>query len=138
MVTLGYTGLRYARLSSVWLVFLTVASSHCLLIDKPSIYRYQYLSRRCASCKLTFRHNFLSGFYLEWAEWSTCTQTCGGGTRSRARSHSCNKPVDISREKCNTRPCAYWGGWTNYGPCSVSCGIGTRVRKFSITIKLLG
>ena len=35
--------------------------------------------------------NNLDGGYSEWTQWSACSLTCGGGTRSRSR--TCDNPA---------------------------------------------
>lgn len=75
---------------------------------------------------------FIKGDYLEWTQWTECSKECGFGTRSRSRSHSCNKPDMTENDVCNERRCPYFGGWSNYGPCSTSCGEGKRVCLFQV------
>ncbi|MGH0146091.1 UNVERIFIED_CONTAM: hypothetical protein FKN15_035149 [Acipenser sinensis] len=77
-----------------------------------------------------------------YGSWGECTQTCGGGTRTRRvicqlsndqrlNDHNCeilDKPPD--REQCNMHPCPGSVSW-HRGPwklCSVSCGKGTKHR----------
>ena len=41
----------------------------------------------------------------QWTQWSSCTVSCGGGTRFRAR--MCGQQDCPSQEQnCNTQPCA--------------------------------
>uniref|UniRef100_A0AAY4EBT9 A disintegrin and metalloproteinase with thrombospondin motifs 20 n=1 Tax=Denticeps clupeoides TaxID=299321 RepID=A0AAY4EBT9_9TELE len=74
--------------------------------------------------------------------WGECTQTCGGGRRTRLvvcqrpsgqqlSDHSCDvldKPSDV--EPCSTHPCPGSTSWHRrpWNPCSVTCGRGTKQR----------
>ena len=51
-------------------------------------------------------------FLSEWAAWGTCTQTCGGGSRSRVRTCVNGGPTDSGclenlreEEVCNEQVC---------------------------------
>ncbi|KAG7454736.1 hypothetical protein MATL_G00262940 [Megalops atlanticus] len=77
-----------------------------------------------------------------YGSWGECTQTCGGGRRTRLvvcqrpggqrlSDHSCDvldKPVDM--EQCNTQPCPGSVSWHRrpWKPCSVTCGKGRTQR----------
>ncbi|XP_046889139.1 A disintegrin and metalloproteinase with thrombospondin motifs 20 [Hypomesus transpacificus] len=77
--------------------------------------------------------------------WGECTQTCGGGRRSRLVlcqrpngqrliDHSCDvldKPPDM--EQCNQQPCPGNVSWQRrpWKLCSVSCGQGTKQREIA-------
>ncbi|XP_076816382.1 uncharacterized protein LOC143462201 [Clavelina lepadiformis] len=72
-----------------------------------------------------------------WEEWSTCSKTCGDGSRSKKRICKNGKSGDPGclgtfsmSENCNTDPCPTWETWYPWSACSVSCagGIQTRVR----------
>ncbi|EPT30283.1 microneme protein MIC2 [Toxoplasma gondii ME49] len=87
----------------------------------------------------------------EWAAWSDCTVTCGGGNRHRVRNAlppglgSQNGESDESlvsklwpgtdlrqEEACNTSPCpinATCGQFEEWSTCSVSCGGGLKTRS---------
>ncbi|XP_041966432.1 A disintegrin and metalloproteinase with thrombospondin motifs 20-like [Alosa sapidissima] len=74
--------------------------------------------------------------------WGECTQTCGGGRRTRLvvcqrpsgqrlNDHNCDvldKPPDV--EPCNLQPCPGSVSWHRrpWKPCSVTCGRGTKQR----------
>ncbi|XP_066028698.1 coadhesin [Pocillopora verrucosa] len=91
----------------------------------------------------------IDGGYTEWSEWSECTATCGGGSRSHSR--TCTNPSpknkgktcieqdlgpDMESEQCNTRDCPIPGGytgWSEWGECSVTCGGGVQTRKRTCT-----
>lgn len=54
--------------------------------------------------------------WADWAEWSTCTLTCGSGTRTRNRIHGTSEEEESQQAACNTDSC----------PCdlySLSCGV---------------
>lgn len=73
-----------------------------------------------------------------WTEWSTCSETCGGGEQTRTRTVDVPAqfggrvcpPLSETRE-CNDFDCPVdcevsdWGAWTD---CSETCGGGTRLR----------
>lgn len=84
----------------------------------------------------------------EWAEWSPCSATCGGGHRARSRrSVHCSErresarmpthPRAWRREPCAVRQClpnceaAMWSDWS---ACSAQCGLGRQVRRRSPSI----
>ena len=63
-----------------------------------------------------FLFDLVDGGYSEWEEWSDCSVTCGGGTRTRYR--QCTNPVPqhggkdcedleppTETEECNSNEC---------------------------------
>uniref|UniRef100_A0A7S4VRZ9 Spondin-like TSP1 domain-containing protein n=1 Tax=Alexandrium monilatum TaxID=311494 RepID=A0A7S4VRZ9_9DINO len=80
-----------------------------------------------------------------WGEWSTCSKSCGGGQRERARKvltlpSNGGKPCDseltvtapCNAEACEMEDCldCVWGDWAEWGDCS-GCN-GERFRHRSI------
>jgi len=60
-----------------------------------------------------FKAHFVDCAWNPWAEWSPCTERCGGGTRQRSRVHSTTKTilscqaavVEDESEPCNEQQC---------------------------------
>ncbi|XP_061197855.1 SCO-spondin-like isoform X2 [Saccostrea echinata] len=87
----------------------------------------------------------INGKFSEWSTWSTCSRTCGGGTKTKSR--ECNNPIPAfggenctgpfhKSTDCNTLPCQIDGGlsmWSEWTICSVSCGGGVQLRNRSCT-----
>uniref|UniRef100_A0A3P9NYB7 ADAM metallopeptidase with thrombospondin type 1 motif 20 n=1 Tax=Poecilia reticulata TaxID=8081 RepID=A0A3P9NYB7_POERE len=77
--------------------------------------------------------------------WGECTQTCGGGRKTRLvvcqrpsgqrlNDYNCDvldKPPDV--EQCNLQSCPGAASWHRrpWKPCSVSCGRGTKQREIA-------
>ncbi|KAK0406788.1 hypothetical protein QR680_018807 [Steinernema hermaphroditum] len=80
----------------------------------------------------------IKGQWGTWSLWTTCTDTCGGGTRQRARACNINGRCDgeaVERVTCGTDACPaipntdpQWTEWTSWNQCSVSCGRGSQAR----------
>uniref|UniRef100_A0A8C9N119 Adhesion G protein-coupled receptor B3 n=1 Tax=Serinus canaria TaxID=9135 RepID=A0A8C9N119_SERCA len=77
---------------------------------------------------------------LEWAQWSTCSVTCGQGSQVRTRTcvspygTHCSGPLRESRVCNNTALCPVHGVWEEWSPwslCSFTCGRGQRTRTRS-------
>ena len=84
----------------------------------------------------------IHGNYSQWTKFSTCSSSCGNGTKTRTR--NCTNPLPQHGGKncsiyghhtqvfpCNTHPCPIHGNYTQWGTfshCSQSCGNGTKHR----------
>ncbi|QIG59935.1 thrombospondin type-1 domain-containing protein 7A isoform X8 [Dishui Lake phycodnavirus 4] len=80
-----------------------------------------------------------------WGEWGECSQSCGGGMKSRT--YAVTTPASgggqacpatngqIEETACNTQPCPIncVGDWGQWGACSASCGGGEQTRTFTQT-----
>uniref|UniRef100_A0A665X761 ADAM metallopeptidase with thrombospondin type 1 motif 20 n=1 Tax=Echeneis naucrates TaxID=173247 RepID=A0A665X761_ECHNA len=81
--------------------------------------------------------------------WGECTQTCGGGRKTRLvvcqrpngqrlNEYNCDildKPPDM--EQCNLQPCPGSASWHRrpWKPCSVTCGPGTKKREIACVLQ---
>lgn len=72
------------------------------------------------------------GVWGTWGNYSDCTQTCGGGVKTRSRSciggvvggPGC-KESNQEESICNSNQCpGKWSDWVLSGLCSVTCGDG--------------
>jgi len=85
----------------------------------------------------------LHGAWGVWTSWTTCTKSCGTGSRSRTR--QCNNPAPINggntcsgasseTSACNAHCCpvnGLWSTWTSWSRCSKTCGTGSQTRTRS-------
>ena len=71
-----------------------------------------------------------------WSEWTSCTTTCGGGTRKKTREcvytrgtvdNDCLEQLEIS-ESCGEEVCPVYTEWTEWTECTRTCGGGTKRR----------
>ncbi|XP_042889225.1 thrombospondin type-1 domain-containing protein 4-like [Penaeus japonicus] len=88
----------------------------------------------------------------EWkvVGFSSCTETCGGGTQTTRvvcvkrkkgnevpAKHCADHPKPPEETvRCNLRPCPAEWVPEEWGPCSVSCGLGVQTRSLSCKIRL--
>lgn len=84
-----------------------------------------------------------------WSAWSTCTASCGFGTKSRSRTVTTAAahggkgcPLLSDEQSCNTHTCPIdcvysdWHAWTG---CSTTCGSGEQARfRFVLGKALFG
>eukprot|EP00930_Biecheleria_cincta_P087800 TRINITY_DN77039_c0_g1_i1.p1 TRINITY_DN77039_c0_g1~~TRINITY_DN77039_c0_g1_i1.p1 ORF type:complete len:1382 (-),score=243.87 TRINITY_DN77039_c0_g1_i1:209-4354(-) len=79
----------------------------------------------------------------DWADWSSCSNTCGEGNQGRTRKVgveadfgglACTGNTQQSRS-CSDKPCPVhcaWKDWSEWTTCSSSCGQGQHSRTRSI------
>uniref|UniRef100_H2ZIH0 Peptidase S1 domain-containing protein n=1 Tax=Ciona savignyi TaxID=51511 RepID=H2ZIH0_CIOSA len=75
-----------------------------------------------------------------YGSWSSCSRTCGGGTRTRSRGCSngnvgqdgCPTSGATQSQLCNTQACQSaqptWSDFGSWSGCSTTCGVGSRSR----------
>jgi|GEM_PF-968960 len=119
-------------------------------IDRKGLSVNSALSVRCilgSSC--TPVDGGVSGWgdWYDVTEWSECSESCGGGerTKTQRRDRTCTNPIPSCggndcveplsetrtiTETCNAQPCCtpVNGGWSAWSACSVACGGGIQTR----------
>ncbi|XP_069586533.1 SCO-spondin-like [Ranitomeya imitator] len=82
----------------------------------------------------------LDGHWGVWTSWTSCSVSCGEGTKTRFR--QCDSPVPqngghdcVGNPKderyCQISSCPEldpWSDWSSWLPCSMSCGGGEQIR----------
>ncbi|XP_073720146.1 SCO-spondin isoform X2 [Misgurnus anguillicaudatus] len=77
------------------------------------------------------------GNWGSWGPWSSCSNSCGAGTKSRQRrctpedSDRYCRGESIQRQQCYSTACpvdGYWLPWVTWSNCSAGCG-GVEVRR---------
>ena len=81
----------------------------------------------CVSCT-----SDVCGKQFVWSTWSSCSVTCGNGTRGRKREFRWTQDnrieEDIETETCaEIDTCPHWTEWTEYGLCSALCKSGSAI-----------
>mmetsp|Transcript_126555 Transcript_126555/g.300570 ORF Transcript_126555/g.300570 Transcript_126555/m.300570 type:complete len:1475 (-) Transcript_126555:127-4551(-) len=84
--------------------------------------------------------------WSEWADWTSCSTSCGNGTESKARRVTvqadyggvpCTGESALSRS-CFAKSCpihCQWTDWIDWGECTSSCGSGQQARTRAIAVQ---
>lgn len=68
----------------------------------------------------------VDGGYSSWGQWSSCSVTCGGGTRSRSR--TCTNPPP----QFGGKDCSGLGSSSESDACERQCCSGGKNRNISV------
>ena len=69
----------------------------------------------------------VDGFYSEWGEWESCTESCGGGTRDRKR--TCTPPQHEGKE------CSEFGPVMDMEVCNAEACAGNYYYHYGVKLK---
>jgi len=95
------------------------------------------------SCDLEPQHETPQAILSDWADWSQCSVSCGGGSRHKERTvveqgilPADHKDLQVL-EACNVALCCpeceqdrdcEWDNWQDWSTCTVTCGGGEYTR----------
>ncbi|KAK0403268.1 hypothetical protein QR680_016824 [Steinernema hermaphroditum] len=104
---------------------------------------YSFDQKPCAPQRSTCSGPPVDGAWSQWTDWSTCSDPCSNGHRSRTR--YCNSPRpangglqclggDFEMQPCSdSSQCTQsrngeWGVWSSWSQCSAACGFAFQSR----------